>query len=135
MRLAVLAAAAVAAGCAANPSESPAPVKLIDTKVDTVGAPIRYPEGTAHVSSYVLTLVPGKATGWHRHDVPLYAHVLSGALTVDYGPKGSKTYRTGDTLMEAMDIWHNGHAIGDEPARLLIVFMGSDGAKNTVMRK
>lgn len=112
----------------------PKPDVLLDTRTDTVGTPIRYPAGTAHVSSYLLTMVPGQSTGWHKHEVPLYARVLSGVLTVDYGPKGKKTYRAGDTFMEAMGIWHDGHVVGDKPAKLLVVFMGADGAKNTVMK-
>lgn len=116
---------------AASPSP---PEKLLDTMADTVGAPIRYPGGVARVSSFVLTMVPGQVTGWHRHDVPLYARVLSGSITVDYGERGKKTYTAGDTFMEAMDRWHNGHVVGDTAATLLIVFMGAEGAKNTVMR-
>lgn len=113
----------------------PAPEKLLETTADTVGTPIRYPEGTPRVSSYILTMVPGHATGWHRHEVPLYARVLDGVLTVDYGDKGTRIYRAGDTFMEAMGIAHNGRVVGDAPARLLIVFMGSDAAENTMVGK
>lgn len=113
----------------------PVPEKLLDTATDTVGAPIRYPAGTARVSSYILTMVPGQETGWHRHDAPLYARVLEGEIAVDYGDKGRKTYRAGDTFMEAMDIWHNGRVIGTAPAKLLVVFIGADGTANTEMRK
>lgn len=121
---------------AAGPTapKGPPPQQLLQTSTDTVGAPIRYPSGTARVSSYLLTMVPGQSTGWHRHDAPLYARVLSGTLTVDYGDRGKKTYRAGDTFMEAMDRWHDGHVVGDEPAKLLIVFMGADGVKNTEMK-
>ena len=113
---------------------APPPEKLLDVMVDTVGMPIRYPEGAPRVSSYLLTMVPGQVTGWHRHDVPLYARILSGSIMVDYGAQGKKTYRAGDTFMEATGIWHNGHVAGDTAAKLLIVFMGAEGAKNTEMR-
>ena len=118
----------------AQAASPPPPEKLLDTMADTVGAPLRYPVGVARVSSFVLTMVPGQVTGWHRHDVPLYARVLSGTITVDYGERGKKTYSAGDTFMEAMDRWHNGHVVGDAAAKLLIVFMGAEGAKNTIMR-
>ncbi|MEX2454559.1 MAG: cupin domain-containing protein [Rhodospirillaceae bacterium] len=113
----------------------PAPEPLLVTGADTVGAPIRYPAGTPRVSSYILTMVPGQETGWHRHDVPLYAHILQGILTVDYGDGVVKSYRTGDTFMESMDRYHNGRVEGAADAKLLIVFMGADGVPNTEMRK
>lgn len=113
----------------------PVPEMLLDTATDTVGTPIRYPAGAAHVSSYILTMVPGQETGWHRHDAPLYARVLEGEIAVDYGDKGRKTYAAGDTFMEAMGIWHNGRVVGNRPAKLLVVFMGADGTENTEMRK
>ena len=42
-------------------------------------------------------MVPGQETGWHRHDVPLYARVLGGELEVDYGGGTVKRYRAGET--------------------------------------
>lgn len=136
LTLALLAAAATpaAAQSSAKPPSYPKPDVLLSTSTDTVGTPIRYPGGTPHVSAYLLKMVPGQSTGWHKHEVPLFARVLSGELAVDYGDKGSKTYRAGDSFMEAMGIWHDGHVVGDAPARLLVVFMGSDTAKNTVMK-
>ena len=122
------------AASAATAQSYPTPEKLLVTKSDTVGAPIRYPAGTPQVASYLLTMVPGQTTGWHRHDVPLYARMLGGAITVDYGNGVTKTYRAGDTFMEAMDIWHDGKVISDVPAKILVVFIGSDAAKNTVMK-
>lgn len=134
----------LAAGCAADAGDAATkppphadlkPVKILDAKTDTVGAPIRYPSGKPHVTSYLLTMVPGQSTGWHRHDVPLYARILQGTLDVDYGQGVVHTYRAGDTLMEAMDRDHNGTVIGGEEVKLLIVFMGAEGSLNTVMRK
>lgn len=113
----------------------PKPETLLSTRTDTAGAQIRYPAGTAHVSSYLLTMVPGQSTGWHRHDVPLYARMLEGAIIVDYGDGLTKTYRAGDTFMEAMDRYHNGRVVGDATVRILIVFMGADGVANTELRK
>tara|TARA_B100000676_G_C17535172_1_gene559673 strand:- start:30 stop:281 length:252 start_codon:yes stop_codon:yes gene_type:complete len=82
----------------------------------------------------MLTMMPGQKTGWHCHDVPLYAHILSGAIEVDYGDGVKKTYRAGDTFMESMERWHNGHVVGDEPAKILIVFIGAKDAPNALMK-
>ena len=77
-------------------------------------------------------MIPGQATGWHHHDVPLFAYILEGELTVDYGPDGKKTYKTGDSFIEAFKTEHNGVNTGTTPARILAVFAGSDDAQNTV---
>lgn len=112
----------------------PPPEKLLQTSTDTFGAQIRYPSGTANVSSYFLTMVPGQSTGWHRHDVPLYAHMLEGQIEVDYGEGVKKTFRAGDTFLESMERWHNGHVVGNKAAKILIVFMGAKDVPNTVMK-
>ena len=135
-RIAALLLVAALAGCAAPGSQTvPPPEILLDAHADTVGAPVRYPAGRAHVLSLVLTMVPGQETGWHRHDVPLYARMLDGEIEVDYGGGTVKRYRAGDTFLEAMDRYHNGRVVGDATVRILIVFMGADGVANTEMRK
>ena len=62
----------------------------------------------------------------------MFAQILSGVLTVAYEGAGTRVYRTGDSLMEAVGTSHNGSNAGQTPVRVLVVFMGSEGAKNTV---
>lgn len=98
-----------------------------------VGEDVRYPGGLpAEVTAAVVTLPPGKATGWHRHGVPLFGYILSGQLQVDYGDKGIRTYAAGDGLMEGMDQRHQGVNTGSEPVRLLVVYMGAHGLQNVI---
>lgn len=122
------------AGCA-TPSAVPLTETILDARTDTVGAAVRYPAGTARIRSYILTMVPGQETGWHRHDVPLYARVLGGELEVDYGGGTVKRYRAGDTFLEAMDRYHNGRVVGGDAVQILVVFMGAEGVSDTEMRK
>jgi quercetin dioxygenase-like cupin family protein len=101
----------------------------------TLDQPIAYPKKTpAQVTSYVTTLEPGQETGWHRHRVPLFVYVLEGSLSVEYDAGVVKDYPAGSAYMEAEDIWHNGTNTGEDPARILTVYMGAEGAKNTVER-
>ncbi len=134
VRRAAVVLLAALAGCA-TPSAVPPPETILDARTDTVGAPVRYPAGTARIRSYVLTMVPGQETGWHRHDVPLYARMLDGQIEVDYGGGTVKGYRAGDTFLEAMDRYHNGRVVGAETVRILVVFMGAEGVPETEMRK
>ncbi len=100
---------------------------LISTGETIIGQPLAYPEGTAKVTAAIVTIPPGTETGWHEHAVPLFAYVLDGVLTVDYGDKGTRTYKTGDSLMEAMNWPHNGTNNGAVPVRILAVYMGAEG--------
>jgi quercetin dioxygenase-like cupin family protein len=92
-----------------------------------VGQPLVYPPGEALVTSQIITLPPQAETGWHLHAVPLYAYILEGELTVDYGERGIHVYRAGDSLLEAVDWPHNGHNKGDLPVRILAVYLGAKG--------
>lgn len=105
---------------------------LLQSGTDIVGEPIRYPGGDAKVTAAIVTLPPGGETGWHSHQVPLFGYVLEGELTVDYGSKGTRTYKAGDSWMEAMDWPHNGMNKGTAPVRLLAVYMGGGDKANTV---
>jgi quercetin dioxygenase-like cupin family protein len=127
--LAALAAFPALAQSAPPPPSYPA-VPLLSTGTTIVGEKIRYPSGDAHVTAAIVTLAPGARTIMHRHDVPLFAYILEGELTVDYGAHGKRTYTQGESLMEAMAVPHFGVNTGDKTMRLIGVYMGADGAKD-----
>ena len=62
---------------------------------------------------------PGQKTNWHQHLVPLYAYIKSGTLTVDYGSKGKRTFKKGESYIEAIDWCHQGLNLADDD---LLVF-------------
>jgi quercetin dioxygenase-like cupin family protein len=64
--------------------------------------------------------------------VPLFGYVRDGELTIDFGKLGTKVFRKGDAFVEALNTAHNGRNLGKEDVRLLAVFMGAEGAKDTV---
>jgi quercetin dioxygenase-like cupin family protein len=107
---------------------------LLSTSQTIISQPIAYPTRTpAKVVSAIVTMLPGEETGWHQHDVPMFGYILEGEVTVDYGAKGTRVYRQGEAVMEAIDWPHNGRNTGNVPARILAVFMGAEGVPNTVM--
>lgn len=118
----MLAPAPLAAG-------DPAPVveTLFQGDRTVIGQPLAYPPGEAVVTAQIITLPPGAATGWHLHAVPLYAYILEGELTVAYRDQGTRIYRAGDSLLEAIDWPHNGHNGGAVPVRILAVYLGALG--------
>jgi quercetin dioxygenase-like cupin family protein len=108
-------------------------VPLLSTGTSVVGETLHYPtSGAAHVTAAIVTLAPGAKTILHKHGVPLFAYILDGELTVDYGDRGKRTYRQGDAFMEAMDVPHYGIDTGAQPVRLLAVYMGADGAADVI---
>jgi quercetin dioxygenase-like cupin family protein len=106
---------------------------VLATGSTIAGEPIRYPSGApALITAMEIVLQPGQQTGWHTHPVPLFGYILEGDLTVDYGPKGQRIYRQGDGLAEAMNEPHNGRNASQGPVRILAVFIGMEGARETV---
>lgn len=109
-----------------------APALLVSTSHTVAGEALAYPEGAAAcLTAAIVTLLPGEATGWHRHAVPAFGYVLEGTLTIDYGAHGRQTFGPGEAIVEAMAVAHNGYNAGVTPMRILAVFMGADGVPNT----
>lgn len=106
---------------------------LVSSSQTVLGQDIVYPSGKPVITAAIVTLQPGESTGAHKHEVPLFAMILDGELTVDYGPDGTKVFAKNDALIEAFTTNHNGTNTGSEPVRILAVFVGSDAVKNTVM--
>jgi quercetin dioxygenase-like cupin family protein len=124
----------IASAAAAQDSGYPS-TPLLSTGTTIVGETIRYPDGVANVTAAIITIAPGGRTIAHGHGVPLFAYILEGELTVDYGAHGRRTYRKGDAFMEAMAVVHVGLNEGKEPVRLLAVYMGAAGAQDVVPEK
>lgn len=109
------------------------PVEILLSTGETVlGEKITYPKGDAKITAAIVTMMPGQSTGLHRHEVPLFAYILEGEITVNYGDHGTKTYRQGDSLIEAFQSRHLGRNTGTGIVRILAVFAGAEGTANTV---
>ncbi len=121
---------ATRAQTAAPPSYPAEP--LLSTGTTVLGEPLRYPKGAAHVTSEIITLAPGERTIRHQHGVPMFFHMLDGELTVDYGPRGKRIYRKGQSGIEEMNVTHFGENTGQEPVRLIVVYMGAARAKDVI---
>lgn len=125
-------AAAPADPAAAKSGGYPA-VPLLETGKTILGEKIRYPRtGDANVTAAIFTLEPGGRSMLHKHGVPLFAYILEGELTVDYGKHGTRVYKQGQSLMEAMNVAHFSVNSGAVPVRLLAVYMGAKNARDVV---
>lgn len=118
---------------AAEPQHGYPAKPLLSTGKTVTGEAIRYPTtGPAQVTAAIVTIAPGARTVVHRHGVPLFAYILDGEVTVDYGDRGKRTYRQGDAFMEAMAVPHSGINSGTAPVRILAVYLGAEGARNVI---
>ena len=106
---------------------------LLSSGTDVLGTQLTYPQGPAKITAAIVTIPPGGTTGAHHHEVPLCAYILEGELTVDYGTKGKRTYRAGDSVLEAINWVHTGTNTGTVPMKLPAVYMGGGTAANTVV--
>lgn len=104
--------------------------ELLATSADVLGRQIAYPAGKPRITSAIVTIQPGGEGELHRHEVPMYAYVLQGEVTVDYGAHGTKVFRQGEAVMEAQRVPHKGMNKGSEPVALLVVYMGAEGTPN-----
>lgn len=104
---------------------------LLQSSTSVIGQKFSYPAGPAEITAAIVTMAPGQETGPHIHVAPLFAYVLEGEVTVDYGEAGKRTYRTGDSLIEAFETVHDGKNTGSGRTRLLVVFAGAENTPNT----
>lgn len=103
---------------------------LFSGKLTIIGQEIAYPAGVPNITSAIVTIAPGAETGWHTHEVPLFAYVLEGTATIDYGSRGTRAAGPGSTFLEAMNWAHNAHNYGDVPVRILAIYIGAEGVAN-----
>ncbi len=109
---------------------------LLTTSKTVVGEDIVYPTtGPAKITASIVTVAPGAKTIEHRHGVPLFAYILEGELTVDYGSHGQKIFKKGDALVETMGVKHRGMNLGTTTVSLLAVYIGAEGAVNVIIDK
>ena len=110
--------------------------ELLSTQTTVLGETIQYPtSGPARVSSSIVTIKPGQDTIFHRHPAPMFAYILEGEVTVDYGDAGKRTYGPGEAFVEAMNVTHRGMNLGTTTVNILSVYIGAEGTQNVALEK
>lgn len=109
------------------------PVLKSTTTAD--GDPIQFPTGSPEIVSVVGTLAPGGRTALHQHPVPVYVYILEGSLSVKTEGAETRNYKAGDAFLESVGNWHQAFNESDQPAKILVVFMGEEGKPTTVAKK
>lgn len=95
---------------------------ILDTNTTIIGQDIQY--SGSQIISKIVTIPVGAETGPHIHENPMFAYIMNGEVTVDYGEQGVKTYVKGESIVEAINYTHNGKNNGDMPTEILVVLIG-----------
>jgi quercetin dioxygenase-like cupin family protein len=83
------------------------------------------------VVSVIGTLEPKGQTALHRHPVPVFVYILEGQLAVQPEGKERRNYKAGEAFLETINMWHQAFNEGDQPTKLLVVFLGEEGKPTT----
>ncbi len=87
------------------------------------------------VSIIKITIPPHTALPVHKHPVINAGYLISGSLTVHSEAGGEKHLKSGDGLIELVDKWHYGRNDGDEPAVIVVVYVGAVGQPLTIKKE
>lgn len=100
------------------------------------GQPIILPQKNVRVLVSTYEIPSGATLPVHKHPSARYAYVQGGTLQVTNVETGqSKTYQTGDFIVEMIDTWHQAVNLGADPVRLLVIDQVEEGTANTLLRK
>lgn len=102
--------------------------KLLQTDTTVIGQKIVYPAvPNAEVTMAKVIVPAGKQTGWHKHEIPVFAYMIKGTLTVELENGDKTVYRENETISEVFNTYHNGYNASDEDVVLLAIYLGEKG--------
>jgi len=109
---------------------------ILKTDTTSLGQKISYPcVARDEVTMLKITLAPGKSTGWHEHNIPVFAYVLKGTLTVEL--ENNKTLQFGEnsSFAEVIHTVHRGINNGNGDLVLLAIYLGEKGKALSIQRE
>ncbi|HUF44622.1 MAG TPA: cupin domain-containing protein [Aestuariivirgaceae bacterium] len=104
---------------------------LLKSTTTADGDAIQFPTGNPEIVSVIGTIAPNGRTALHQHPVPVYVYVLEGSLSVKTEGAEARNYAAGEAFLESVGKWHQAFNESDQPARILVVFMGEEGKPTT----
>lgn len=134
---AALAFAPMAALAEAPATPPPGPVSLPLGVFDQTmtGQPLTVPTGALQARVSKTTIPVGARLPPHKHPYPRYAYILAGEIEVTNLETGLvRSFKAGEFAIESRDQWHEGRAVGDQPAVLLVIDQAPPGETNVVMK-
>ena len=101
---------------------------ILKTDTTSIGQKINYPQfKNSEVTIAKITIEPGESTGWHRHNIPVFAYILQGVLTVEIENHETKQFTADTSFSEVFNTLHNGTNKGFENVVLIAFYLGEKG--------
>ena len=109
---------------------------LLKADTTSIGQKISYPQSQdAEVTILKVTIPPGRSTGWHKHEVPVFAYVLKGTLTVEMENGKVFQFPENSSFSEVQNTFHNGINKGSENVVLIAFYMGEKGKPLSIQKE
>ena len=102
------------------------PIPLQGGNKTIIGQDFNYPTGIPSIKAFNISFQPGNQTDLHKHLIPLYIYVVSGEMQVDYGTKGKKIFKAGDSYIEAINWCHKALTYNNKPPVVIGVYLGQE---------
>ncbi|HKX92896.1 MAG TPA: cupin domain-containing protein [Sphingomicrobium sp.] len=141
-KLLLAAAVIVGSGPAAGPATtSPGPAsssvstQVVRTAQTLSGQALRLPQGKAEMVAGTVEIPAGGHTTIHQHPWSRFVYVERGPLKiVNEDTRQVDVLQTGQVFAEVVAQWHQGHALGPEGARVVVIDVVPPGESNMKMR-
>lgn len=99
------------------------PLLLTDTT--SIGQKIVLPQFEQfEVKMSKVTIPVGQQTGWHQHELPVFAYIIEGELTVELKDRKAVVFKKNDSFAEVIQTQHNGVNRGTTDVVLIAFYMG-----------
>jgi quercetin dioxygenase-like cupin family protein len=101
---------------------------ILKTDTTSFGQKISYPVSMQEeVTMLKITIPPGKSTGWHEHNIPVFAYVLKGTLTVEFENQKTLKFSENSSFSEVIDTVHRGINREQGDLVLFAIYLGIKG--------
>ncbi len=108
---------------------------VLRTDTTSIGQTIKYPQfKDDQVTLSKVTIPPGESTGWHKHDIPVFAYVQKGTLTVEMEHKKALQFPENTSFAEVLNTFHNGRNDGKEDVVLIAIYLGGVGKELSIRK-
>ena len=110
--------------------------QILKTDTTSLGQRISYPvTANDEVTMLKITLPPGKTTGWHEHDIPVFAYVLKGTLTVEFEDGKTVKFAENSSFAEVQHTVHRGINRENSDLVLLAIYLGVKGKPLSIKKE
>jgi quercetin dioxygenase-like cupin family protein len=103
------------------------PINVVENGKTIIGQPYALPASDQDLKPFNVIIGAGKSTDIHKHPVPALVYVVSGELEINYGSKGKRVIKTGESYAEAINWCHQAGSYGGKAVNILVFYFNTEG--------